>query len=83
MYACAHKYIGLYTQICIKLTYIFIRSRDSLVGVETGWTAGVRFPAGARYFSIFHSVQTGFRAHPAFYRMSTGGFFPGGKATWV
>jgi hypothetical protein len=35
------------------------RSRDSLVGIATGWTAGVRFSAGAKFFSILHIVQTG------------------------
>jgi hypothetical protein len=31
-------------------------SRDSSVGIATGWTAGVRFPAGVRDFNILHSV---------------------------
>jgi hypothetical protein len=42
-----------------------------------GW---VRFPAGARDFSLLYSVQTGHEAHPASYPMGTGGSFPGGKA---
>jgi hypothetical protein len=29
------------------------------------WTAGVRFPAGARDFSVLHSIQSGSGAHPA------------------
>jgi hypothetical protein len=45
-----------------------------------GWTAGVRFPAGARDFSLLHSVETGSDAHPASYPMGTGGCKPGGKA---
>jgi hypothetical protein len=32
----------------------------------TSWMAGVRFPAGAKDFSLLHSVQVGSGAHPAF-----------------
>jgi hypothetical protein len=39
----------------------------------TGWTAGVRFPAGVRYFSHLYSVQTDSVAHPASYTRGTGG----------
>jgi hypothetical protein len=38
------------------------------------------FPAGARDFSLFYSVQIGSGAHPASYPMGTEGDFPGGKA---
>jgi hypothetical protein len=31
-------------------------SRDSSVGIAAGWTAGLQFPAGARDFSLLHSV---------------------------
>jgi hypothetical protein len=52
--------------------------RDSSVGVATGWTAGVQFPARGKRFSLLHSVQTGSGAHPASYPMGTGGgSFPG------
>jgi hypothetical protein len=44
------------------------------------WGTRVRFSVGARDFSHFPSVQTGSGAHPASYRMDTGGSFPGGKA---
>jgi hypothetical protein len=37
----------------------------------TGQTTGFRFPARARDFSLFHSVQTGSVAHPASYPMGT------------
>jgi hypothetical protein len=37
------------------------RSRDS-DGLRAGWP-GVRFPAGARDFSLLHSVQTGSGVH--------------------
>jgi hypothetical protein len=30
-----------------------------------GWTAGVRIPAGARFFSLLHSVQIGSGATPS------------------
>jgi hypothetical protein len=32
-------------------------------------------------FSLLHVVQTGSGVHPASYLISTGGYFPGGKAT--
>jgi hypothetical protein len=44
-----------------------------------GWTAGVRFLAGARYFSLLHSVQTGSGAHPASYPIGSRGALPGAK----
>jgi hypothetical protein len=36
------------------------------------WTAGVRFPAGARNFSLPHSVKISSGAHPALSAMGTG-----------
>jgi hypothetical protein len=33
-----------------------------------------------QYFSLLHSVQTGFGVHPTSYPMGTGGSFPRGKA---
>jgi hypothetical protein len=47
--------------------------------VSTGWTAGVRSPAGAKGFSSSLCVQTGSEAHPASCTMGTGGPFPGVK----
>jgi hypothetical protein len=44
-----------------------------------GWAAGVRFFAGARDFSLLHSVQTGSGVHPASYPNGTVGFSPGVK----
>jgi hypothetical protein len=41
---------------------------------------GVRFPAGAKYFSSILCVQTGSGVHPASCPMDTGGPFRGGKA---
>jgi hypothetical protein len=39
-------------------------SRDSSVGVATGWTTRVQFPAG-QHFSLLHNIQIGSGAHPA------------------
>jgi hypothetical protein len=46
---------------------VFFFRLDIAVDIATapGWTAGVRFPAEARNFSLLHSVQTGSGAHPA------------------
>jgi hypothetical protein len=52
------------------------------LGTGYGWTAGVRFPVGARDFSLLHSVQTSFGAYPA-YPVGTGGSFLGVKAARV
>jgi hypothetical protein len=56
-------------------------SRENSVGIKraTGWTAGVRFPAGTREFSFLHSVHTGSGTHPASYRVGTGAVSPGVK----
>jgi hypothetical protein len=45
--------------------------RHNAVGMEKGWTAGVRFPAGARNLSHLYCIQTGSRIHPALYPMRT------------
>jgi hypothetical protein len=70
------------TYFCEIIT--FMRSRDSVVGIATGYGlddqgVGVRVPVGQE-FSILHVVQTGFGVHPTSYPMGTGGSFPGGKA---
>jgi hypothetical protein len=36
-------------------------------------------PGKGRNFSLYHCVQTGSGAHPAYYLMGIGDFFPGGK----
>jgi hypothetical protein len=56
----------------------YLGSWDSSVGIVTGWTARVRFPA-VKDFSLLHSVQTEPGAHPAPYPMCTGAYFPGVK----
>jgi hypothetical protein len=60
----------------------YTRSRDSEVGITTGYGldsrgVGVRVPVGAR-FSPLHGVQTGSVAHSASYPVATGGYFTGG-----
>jgi hypothetical protein len=49
------------------------RCLASSIGIAAGWTAGIRFPARARGFSLPHSVYTGPGVHPASYPMVTGG----------
>jgi hypothetical protein len=49
-----------------------MESRDSSVGIAAGWTASVRFPAGASDFPLLHSLQTGSWSHPASYPVGTG-----------
>jgi hypothetical protein len=57
-----------------------VRSRDSAVGIATGYGlddrgVGDRVPVG----SLHHVVQTGSGAHPASYTMGTGDSFSGVK----
>jgi hypothetical protein len=59
-----------------KPTIIIIKSRDSSVGMATGWKDQVRFSAAL----LLHRVKTGIGAHPATCTMGTRGSFPGGKA---
>jgi hypothetical protein len=61
------------------------KSRDSSVGISLGYGldnrgSSVRFPVGARNFSLHHRVQIGSGAHSASYPRGTGGSFPGSKA---
>jgi hypothetical protein len=58
-------------------------SRDSAVGIATGYEAGLprgRSSRGGKKLSLLHVVYTGSGAHPASYPMDTGGSFPGDKA---
>jgi hypothetical protein len=58
--SCFH--LAQYIRSCIGNCFrVRSGSRDSSVGA--GWTAGVRFPTGARDFSLLHSLQTGSGAH--------------------
>jgi hypothetical protein len=65
-----------------------VGSRDSSVSIATGCGLdsrrfGFRFPAGARGFSLLHSVQTSFGTYPASYTTGAGDSFPRGKAAAV
>jgi hypothetical protein len=71
----------------IRFLYLRVdyESRDSSVGITLGYGlddrgSRVRFPAGARNFSLRHRVQNGSGAHPASYPMGTRGSSLGGKA---
>jgi hypothetical protein len=76
----------IFTFIIILLTvdaefYWLTYNRDSSVRIAatfTGWTTGVRFPAGAGNFSLRHRVQTETWAHSASCPMGIEGSFPGG-----
>jgi hypothetical protein len=62
---------------------IYIKSRDSSVGVALGYGLNdrgsrVRFPAGAGNFSLHHRVQNGSGVYRASYPVGTRGSFPGG-----
>jgi len=59
----------LTTEKFVLFTYVMLES--------TGWTTGVRFPAGAGKFSLRHRAQTG---PPSFLSMGTSGYFIGDKA---
>jgi hypothetical protein len=57
-------------------------SRDSLVGIATGYGledrgVGIRVPVVSR-ISLLHVVQTDSGAYPSSYSMGNGGSFPGG-----
>jgi hypothetical protein len=65
--------------------YFFFKSCDSSVGIALGYGlddrgSRVRFPVGARNFSLHHRVQRGSGAHPPSYPTGIRGSFPGGKA---
>jgi hypothetical protein len=81
---CLRVHLKLYTKgLKIILLYIFILRAGIAQSVQrwaTGRTAGVRFLAGARDFSLLHRIQTGSGAHPAFYQIGTGALPLGGKA---
>jgi hypothetical protein len=77
--------LGVDVRIVLKWILGKQKRLDSSVGIAQGYGlddrgSRVRFPAGAGNFSLHHRVQNGSGAHPASYRMGTGGSFPGGKA---
>jgi hypothetical protein len=60
----------------------FMTSRHGSVGMATGTTSRVQFPAW-QDVSLLHSVQTGSGAHPDSYPTSNKGDFPQDKAAEV
>jgi hypothetical protein len=62
----SETYAGLHNDISQKVAlFIFTAVRSSNVTYDGD--IGVRFPAGARYFSVLHSFQTGPGVRPASY----------------
>jgi hypothetical protein len=64
-----------------RLRYSLDKSRDTSVGIALGYGlddqgSRVRFPAGARNFSLNHRVQNGSGVHPASYPVGTRGSSP-------
>jgi len=57
---------------CIPVEYIY---HHWFQFTPTGWTTGVRFPAGVgkRYFSLHHRFQTGSGARRVFYPITGAG----------
>jgi hypothetical protein len=66
----------------IKNVYLYYRSRNSSVGIVTGYVLDClgSFPGGDETFCLFHSVHAGSGAHSVSYPMGTGDSFPGDKA---
>jgi hypothetical protein len=64
----------IYMFVCIH-----VGSRDSSVGIATGYGGGRPGGAGVRIPVGIHIVQTGSVVHPTSYKMGTGGSFPGVK----
>jgi hypothetical protein len=66
----------------IALYFLGVGSRDSSVGIATGWTTeGSEFESWwVQDFSPLHVVQISSGAHPTSYPMGTTSSFPGGKA---
>jgi hypothetical protein len=63
--------------------YSSTRSRESVVGIATGYGLDdrgvrVRVPVGSRIL-LFHVTRTASRVNPISYKMGTGGSFPGVK----
>jgi hypothetical protein len=71
-----------------KLNQIFIHKANKNIILQIsrysdslrGWTAEVRFPAGSRDISLFHSVQIGSGVLSASFPLGTGALPPGREA---
>jgi hypothetical protein len=69
------------TSYLIKINTYSPRSRDNKVGIVMGYRLGmawVQFLAEAWDFSLLHSTQAGFEAHPTSYPVGTRELFPWG-----
>jgi hypothetical protein len=64
-------------EVLFLWTFSLKISLDSSFGIATRWTAGVRFPAGARDFSLLHSTQTRHGVHLASYPIGARDSFHG------
>jgi hypothetical protein len=79
-----YYYYYYYYVFTIARRNISNKRRDSSVGIALGYGLDdrgcrVRFPAGAGNFSLYHLVQNGSGAQPAYYLMGARGSLPGGK----
>jgi hypothetical protein len=67
----------------ILIVYVFqlVRSRDSVVGIATGYGLDDRGRCSSPDMvkNVLHVVQTGSGVYPTSYQMGTGGSFPRGK----
>jgi hypothetical protein len=78
---------GLYPEpvesVQIVAYCLYERSRDSVVGIATGYGLDDRvvdISSPGRVKNFLHVVQTGSGVHPTSYPMATSDCFPGGKA---
>jgi hypothetical protein len=65
---------------CTGFNAILAESRDSSVGIATGYelNGGGSIPDKGGNINLLHSVQTGSRAHPTSCPVGTRGYFPAG-----
>jgi hypothetical protein len=64
----------------ISHTQCIQHSRDSSVGISSGWGDGVRFPVWANIFLFSTEPRPAPGAHLASYKMGMGSYIPGIKA---
>jgi hypothetical protein len=71
------SYGSIRLNVLAFLTFVLVEggSQDIAVNIPVFWMTGVRFLAGARDFSVPHSVQNGPGAHLALYTMGIGDSF--------
>jgi hypothetical protein len=82
LYLRALCYLRRFIHTCMQIADKII-SWDSSIGIaaRSGLDDWVRFLAGARDFSLLHSIQTSSGDHPASYPVGIRGSFPRDKAT--